>query len=247
MWDTLAESTYALLNNSANASTGLVPDWQTSAGSAGCDGREATFRYDACRAPWRIAIDYLWNGNEKAKAWCVKISKWANGVGAANIKDGYNLNGTAKGSNHTSSFVGGLAVAAMCNSQEIADAFAADVNKLRDQLWFNICTRLCYLLTMTGNLWRNGLGSGVLESGAEAHAAPAIRIRAGANVLAVAGMRNATSVAIFTPAGKLLATRRTGAAATQTFDTPGIGNGAYVAVVTRSNGTMHPFRLVRVR
>ncbi len=155
-WNKLADDTYTILNASAHETTGLVPDWQTVSGtpSGGPGGGTARFAYDACRVPWRIALDYLWFGNSKAKAWCTKVSNWAQGIGPANIRDGYNLDGTENNSGyHNSAFVGGFAVSAMCNNQAVANGFGTEMASLNDSYWFNLCTRTLYLFTMTGNFW----------------------------------------------------------------------------------------------
>lgn len=153
-WDKLADDTYTLLNNGANPTTGLIPDWQSLDGGQASGGRNHSYGFDACRAPWRIALDYLWNGNEKAKEWCTKISDWAYGVGPENIKSGYSLDGRATGQYHNMSYVGGFAVAAMCNSQEVADAFGEEIAKMRfDNYWYHGFLGNCYMMTMTGNMW----------------------------------------------------------------------------------------------
>jgi len=153
-WDKLADDTYTLLNNGANPTTGLIPDWQSLDGGQASGGRNHSYGFDACRVPWRIALDYLWNGNEKAKAWCTKISNWAYGVGPSKIVDGYSLDGRATGRYHNMSYVGAFAVAAMCNSQEVADAFGAEVAKMRfDNYWYHGFLGNCYMLTMIGNMW----------------------------------------------------------------------------------------------
>jgi endoglucanase len=157
-WNKLADDTYTILHAAAHPKTGLVPDWQSVSGiPGGNSGRVPFFRYDACRVPWRIALDYLWNGNTLAKEWCTKVSDWANGIGPANINDGYNLNGTENNQGyHNSAFVGGFAVAAMCHSQLIADAFGTEMmsSQLGDAHWFAMSTRSLYLLTLTGNFWQ---------------------------------------------------------------------------------------------
>jgi endo-1,4-beta-D-glucanase Y len=157
-WNKLADDSYIILNAAAHPTTGLVPDWQSVDGTPGGDSyRIPYFRYDACRVPWRMALDYLWNGNENAREWCVKVSNWANSIGPANIRDGYNLDGTENNQgNHNSAFLGGFAVSAMCNSQTVADAFATEmVNiELGDGHWFSLSTRSLYLLTITGNFWK---------------------------------------------------------------------------------------------
>jgi len=153
-WDKLADDTYTLLNNGANPTTGLIPDWQSLDGGQASGGRNHSYGFDACRVPWRIALDYLWNGNEKAKAWCTKISNWAYGVGPSKIVDGYSLDGRATGRYHNMSYVGAFAVAAMCNSQEVADAFGAEVAKMRfDNYWYHGFLGNCYMLSMIGNMW----------------------------------------------------------------------------------------------
>ncbi|WP_224997311.1 glycosyl hydrolase family 8 [Cesiribacter sp. SM1] len=153
-WATLAEDTYTLLNAGANATTGLVPDWQTASGNPGPGGRAGHFGYDACRAPWRLTLDYLWNGNQQAKAWSAKVSNWANEVGPANIVDGYELNGRPIGTNGlNSAFLGGFAVATMSNDQAMVNRFSTELSKLNDNYWFNLNTRCLYLFTLTGNFW----------------------------------------------------------------------------------------------
>lgn len=155
-WNKLADDTYTILYAAAHPVTGLVPDWQSVSGTPGGNSdRIQYFRYDACRVPWRMALDYLWNGNEQAHDWCTKVSNWAYNLGPNNIVDGYNLDGTPAGAYHNSAFVGGFAVSALCNSQVIADAFGTEMisSQLGDTNWFIICTRSLYLLSITGNFW----------------------------------------------------------------------------------------------
>ncbi|MFB9862274.1 glycosyl hydrolase family 8 [Rufibacter immobilis] len=154
IWNQLADDTYTLLEASAHPTTGLVPDWQTAAGAPGPGGRAGYFGYDACRAPWRLTLDYLWNGNAKAEAWAKKVSNWASQIGPANIKDGYELNGTPRGTyGGNSAFIGGFAVAAMSNSQTTVNQFGTEMAKLKDTYWFNINTRVLYLFTLTGKFY----------------------------------------------------------------------------------------------
>jgi endo-1,4-beta-D-glucanase Y len=162
-WKKLADDTYTILNAGAHPITGLVPDWQSVSGiPGGNSNRIPYFRYDACRVPWRMALDYLWNGNTRSKEWCTKVTHWANNIGPANIKDGYNLDGTDNNQGyHNSAFVGGFAVAAMCNSQVISDAFGTEMmsNRLGDAHWFAMSTRSLYLLSITGNFWQPTISS----------------------------------------------------------------------------------------
>ena len=97
----------SILSMVADATTGLVPDW--SAGRTGA----GNYTYDATRTPFRIALDACWSDDPRAVTFSQKIGGFFAGIGAANIKDGYNLNGTATGTYHNSSFVGPAGAAGM--------------------------------------------------------------------------------------------------------------------------------------
>ncbi|MFP4165305.1 MAG: glycosyl hydrolase family 8 [Chitinispirillaceae bacterium] len=168
-WTKLADDTYTLLERAAHDSTGLVPDWQDADGnpierSATADTPDTLYRYDACRTPWRIALDYLWNGNEEAKEWCTKITDWANGVGADNIVDEYELDGTPTGSSRNMAFTGGLAVGSMCNSQEVVNNFGEVVDNMNASHWYSQHLGNVYLLALTGNMWHKDIIDGASES-----------------------------------------------------------------------------------
>jgi endo-1,4-beta-D-glucanase Y len=170
-WDTVADDSYTILLNSANNSTGLVPDWQSYDGIPGgnpTSGRVDYYRYDACRTPWRMSVDYLWNGNMVAQYWCTKITNFANSIGASNIVDGYNLDGTPRGQYNNSAFVGGFAVGAMSNSQSIVNNFAQRLLSIEinsnDNQYFNLSLRCLYMLALTGNFWKPEISTAVEET-----------------------------------------------------------------------------------
>jgi endo-1,4-beta-D-glucanase Y len=160
-WNTVADAAYIILGNGANDTTGLVPDWQSYDGVPGGNppsGRDDYYHYDASRIPWRMALDYLWNGNINARDWCMKITNFADAIGAAGIVDGYDLNGTPRGRHNNSAFIGGFAVGAMCSSQPIVDNFIARLLVLEayDRNYFNLSLRCIYMLVLTGNFWMPG-------------------------------------------------------------------------------------------
>jgi endoglucanase len=256
-WTKLADDTYTVLNNNANSSTGLVPDWHKWNGGAASNGANHTYKYDACRVPWRIAIDYLWNGNEKALAWCKKISDWAFKIGPKNIKDGYNLDGSSIGQYHNMSYVGGFAVAAMCNSQEIADAFGTEVASMPfDTYWYHAFLGTCYMLTMTGNLWhpnikekqtditpvadgRNGL-SPVTSSGSVT-----VTNRANRELL-ITGIGKANAVNLTTLSGRQVKQTTAITEAGASLDISSIRRGCYILTIRDGNGTLHKGRVVTI-
>jgi endo-1,4-beta-D-glucanase Y len=212
-WNTLADDTYVMLNASANEVTGLVPDWQSAGGMPGGDppqpNRNPNYSYDACRVPWRIALDYLWNGNEEAKDWCKKVTNWADDIGAQNIVDGYTLDGEPlEGMRyHNNSFVGGFAVGAMCNSQTVADNFGTEMNSstLRnDTYWFNLCTRAIYLFVMTGNFWKpeklSSLNDRGIRAGEKVYPNPVFR----GGTIFVEGIKGVDQIDILNLEGKII-------------------------------------------
>ncbi|MBN1695496.1 T9SS type A sorting domain-containing protein [candidate division WOR-3 bacterium] len=170
-WDDVANDAYTILYNGTNSSTGLVPDWQSYDGVPGGDppsGRDDYYHYDACRVPWRMALDYLWNGDVDARDWCIEISDFANGIGASGIRDGYELDGTVVGSYNNSSFVGGFAVGGMSHSQTMVDNFASRLLTLDgvgwDDQYFNFSLRCLYMLVLTGNFWDPLSPAGIEET-----------------------------------------------------------------------------------
>jgi endo-1,4-beta-D-glucanase Y len=152
-WSKMADDTQKIRDAAANATTGLVPDWQSVSGTAGSGSRSGNFAFDAVRAPYKQCMDYLWHGTAEAGAWCKKLSTWANGIGVTNIKDGYQLNGSATSSNHNMVAMGSFTIAAMANTQEIADAFTAESAKMKDDYWYGSYLGNLYLLAMSGNMW----------------------------------------------------------------------------------------------
>jgi endo-1,4-beta-D-glucanase Y len=149
-WQALAEDTYVLLERGTHPTTGLGPDWMTIDGAQSSQGR-FSYYYDAARIPWRLAVDYLWYGTPAAKTYLDKMTQFAAGIGAPNIGDHYELNGTEVSGNHNSTFVGGFATGAMATDQNVANAFFSELGRLNDAAYFEETLRALYLLLGTGN------------------------------------------------------------------------------------------------
>ncbi len=164
-WQNMARDAYVQISANANPTTGLVSDWQRAdngtPGDAGCGASFAAqgkrYLYDACRTPWRLGIDYLW-GNTATKPYLDKLTAFVQSTavgGIANLKDGYEQNGTLTGQYHTVPFVGAFAVAAMSSSPATANAFATDFKAINPQYdgYFGSSLRALYALALTGNFW----------------------------------------------------------------------------------------------
>jgi len=251
-WSKLADDTYILLNNGANKTTGLVPDWQTLSGGA-AGGRIHSYGFDACRVPWRIALDYLWNGNEKAKAWCTTISDWAYKIGPQNIKDGYTLDGSPTGRNHNMAYVGGFAVAAMCNSQEVSDAFGKEVARMSyDNYWYHAFLGNCYMLAMTGNMWQvkdTGLNVGVASHGGRREPVTdgAVMLRRmDHKKIVLDGIAPGCSVTLSTLQGKLTRKQSVVGASRFVIDASSLQSGCYLLIISDKKGNAGTGRVVSV-
>lgn len=110
-WNDLTSDTYALLAKYQERSEGLFPDWGYSDGTA-----LGNYGYEACRIPWRIATDYAWSGDGRAKAVLQKMHD-------AVVHRG----GVAPASSERNScFLGGFALTATAVSASETDAWFGD-------------------------------------------------------------------------------------------------------------------------
>lgn len=122
-WDKVVESSYrvlaATLNaTNGNAANGLVPAWSTPEGvpmAPPNSGHPTHHQLDSCRTPFRIAQDYCWFEEPRALDYLRKIGEFHSKIQAANIVEGYNLDGSAYpgASQPLAAFVGGAGVGAM--------------------------------------------------------------------------------------------------------------------------------------
>ncbi|HEX8018050.1 MAG TPA: glycosyl hydrolase family 8 [Flavobacterium sp.] len=156
-WNAVASKAYDIINNNLtqnNALGGLVSDWCNASGNSLQSGN---YTYDACRTPWRIAVDYLWYGTPDAKTYAKKSSDFVriNVGGSANIKDGYNQNGNQIGQYHNAPFVGAFACAAMAGeNQGHLDASYADLKSINEpDNYFNHTLKTLYSFLLTGNFY----------------------------------------------------------------------------------------------
>jgi len=107
-WNQVTDECYTLIDTMQtdySPETGLLPDFIVNidetpepAPADYLEGElDGNYSYNACRDPWRIATDYLINGDERAKAAVLKINQWLieSAEGSANnVYAGYYLDGT---------------------------------------------------------------------------------------------------------------------------------------------------------
>ena len=108
VWKATLDESYALLDTLQRLHaplTGLIPDFAVDTHTSprpapdGFKGepRPGVYDYNACRAPWRLAVDYLLNGDLRAKRLVVRMEDWIlreTGGDIYQLYAGYRLNGT---------------------------------------------------------------------------------------------------------------------------------------------------------
>jgi endo-1,4-beta-D-glucanase Y len=116
-WAATISTSYSIISANltaanGNQANGLVPGFSNSVGGQSASGN-FSYQYDACRTPFRIGLDWCFNGEARAKSYVTLTSTFFNGIGALHTVDGYALNGTPTGGRPASPFLGPAAVGAM--------------------------------------------------------------------------------------------------------------------------------------
>lgn len=168
-WLDVVQTTYDTLANSmreenGNSQNGLVPAWCTSDGEPNNnvwqDGSAPThYQYDSCRTPFRIGLDYCFFAETRAQEYVTKTTAFFANIGAANIVDGYELDGTPRpefGNGQSAAFVGPASVGGMYSAEQTA--FVQDGYNQVKQLdlvvggeYYDLSWTVISLLMMTGN------------------------------------------------------------------------------------------------
>ena len=134
-WLGVVTSSYDIIEASlneanGNAENGLVPAWCSEEGEPLVVNGVSHFQFDSCRTPFRIAQDYCWNQEPRAKAYLQKITSFYEGIGLENIIDGFNLDGSPRpefsvDGSRAAAFVGPAAVGATFDAAHTDFASAA--------------------------------------------------------------------------------------------------------------------------
>ena len=163
-WNSVSSKCYDIIEANLavnNAVGGIVSDWCKADGTQ-ASGKSLDYSYDACRTPWRIATDYIWFGDARAKSYLDKTNNFLNNTigGIENVVDGYFQNGTKKGSNHNISFVGNFACAGVAASnQATADAYYTELASLTPYSYFDLSFDLFAKMLLAG-VYQNPLDGG---------------------------------------------------------------------------------------
>jgi endo-1,4-beta-D-glucanase Y len=156
-WLKVADATYKILDNVSNYArgakgmpTGLVPDWCRASG-AEAGGMGYDYKYDAFRTPWRLAKDYVWFADARAKKHLEAFNGFLQNIGPQNLRDGYKIDGTVIGKWHNAAVVATAATASLASDKAdfrqtmLQEAITANSNN-----YYNDSLRLLSLMLLTG-------------------------------------------------------------------------------------------------
>ncbi|HEV8548752.1 MAG TPA: glycosyl hydrolase family 8 [Polyangiaceae bacterium] len=169
-WLDVVERGYAtveasLNSESGNRENGLVPAWCDAEGRPveAFPGAETNYQTDSARLPFRIAQDFAFYRDPRARSYLAKTSAFFAALGAGAIGDGYHLDGrpcpdrkTPQPNPGSAVFVGCAAAGAMHDAryQAFVDAAYARVRTgklLARSRYYNHCWTVLSLLMLTGN------------------------------------------------------------------------------------------------
>jgi endo-1,4-beta-D-glucanase Y len=144
-WNALVKGTYELLPIVQGKMSGLVPDWTNAEGS---DLYGGYYGYDACRSPWRIAVDYAWTGDAGAKSFLQAMSGWIDSHSGIPQAAQMLPNG---GQGNNSAFIGSFALTAIYDQSKLDGYVSAWLAAMVDDTpYYQGTLRLLYLLLAAG-------------------------------------------------------------------------------------------------
>lgn len=167
-WSSTAISaSNTILTANRNPTSGLVSNWCDNSGTENACGNTGSGAYgygaDACRNPWRMAVDYLWHGTSAstaAKDINAKLISFVNGyenqlkgpfsnLGVSNPSGGSYVNGS-----YTT-----FALPPMTSSSaqsSLNKCYTAVANLANVDAYFNSTIRCITMFVLTGNFWAPG-------------------------------------------------------------------------------------------
>ena len=169
-WPAVITTVYDTIDFAVNAANGnqnngLVPAWCDDSHGSPCRpidigiANDTGYQYDSCRTPFRIGIDWCWNGEPRAQKYVALTSAFFSAVGVQNIADTYSIDGTPRPQHpggHSAAFIGPAGVGAMSStaySQLLNDAYAGVATRtyLVGGTYYEDSWTVMSLLMMTAN------------------------------------------------------------------------------------------------
>lgn len=128
-WLSVRDAGYRLLGRAANPVTGLFPNWTNANGGEApaitWDAHRSDFANEAVKIPWRLAHDWLWHGESRAKLFIEPLVRFfQNEIGAEALVSGYTTLGKPFTSSLDVGYAGMIASGAIAGKDP---AFAEDL------------------------------------------------------------------------------------------------------------------------
>jgi endo-1,4-beta-D-glucanase Y len=143
-WTALSDGSYQLYALYQARLDNLVPDWSNADGSD--DGANYPYADEACRTPFRVAVDYAWTGDARAKTFMQNVSSWVDAHGGLP-----NAVQSLPSGAENSAFVGSFALAGGYDQGKFDGYTSAWLNaKLDDAPYYQGTLRVLYLLVAAG-------------------------------------------------------------------------------------------------
>lgn len=140
-WTQFAADTYLLLAAWQTQSGGLSYNWGNVDNVT--SPYDSSYGYDACRVPWRVAVDYLWFCTPAAQTFLTNVSTYVDAHGG--------ISGVPFDKN--SAFLGAFALSGMSVSQAKLDGYVSSwvtTATPQDNVYFQGSLRLLYALVGGG-------------------------------------------------------------------------------------------------
>jgi hypothetical protein len=173
-WDKVMDSNYKLfsfMQNKYSDEAGLIPDFiqhihlgaQPAKSNYLESKYDGCYNYNACRVPWRIATDFILNGEIKSKKIVDKINKWIKETtnnNPDNISAGYTLEGDdLKNRNFEAlSFITSFAVGAMVDAKNqtwLNNLWTyIEHFKISEFDYYDNTIKMINLIILSGNYWK---------------------------------------------------------------------------------------------
>jgi endo-1,4-beta-D-glucanase Y len=170
VWRQIADRTYDMietLQSEHAPDTGLLPDFVTSPTTDPTPAypgflenpTDGDYSYNACRDPWRIALDFLINGDARARAAAGRMNAWIRAETGGDpwaILPGYQLDGDSLGRDYDDmAFIAPFGVAAMVDADNQAwlNSLWDAVVAAGDGGYFGDTIKLLSMIAMSGNWW----------------------------------------------------------------------------------------------
>jgi endo-1,4-beta-D-glucanase Y len=264
VWLEAADTIYSIVKQVRGGSTGLLPDFvvDNPPKPAAPDFLEGTgdgsYYWNACRDPWRIAMDYAHWGSADAKEELSKLMDWllqSTGGNPGQIHHGYHLDGSGYGNDwlamaYVSCFMSGAVVDA--KYQDFLDK-GWNMMTTTSGDYFATTLNVLNMLFISGNWWKPEVTTAAVMPGTSAQRAvqPIDLTLNGRAIRPLSFARQAGqpgTIGIFTLEGRLLAQAALTAGATRAALTTAtkLPNGTYVARLT-SRGATSSQRFVLAR